>query len=165
MPGLSVQVIFQDVRNVEADALVVGFFKDVRPLKGLAGRLDWLLCGSLSRLLLENRLRGSLGDVALLTAQGKVPAPKIFLVGFGARSEFSLAALRTAAGTAAASAAGAGVGRAAMEFLQPPGVADDDCLPVIREGLAEGAGGRSLAVSLLAPDAAAYERLSRLVKA
>jgi hypothetical protein len=52
-----------------------------------------------------------------------------------------------------------------MEFLQPPGVADDDCLPVIREGLAEGAGGRSLAVSLLAPDAAAYERLSRLVKA
>ena len=165
MPGVTVDIILRDVRKVEADALVVGFFEDVRPLKGLAGQLDWLLCGSLSRLLIENRLRGSLGDVALLTARGKVPAPKIFLVGFGPRSAFSVAALRTAAGTAAASAAGAGVGRVAMEYFSLPGVADDDFVPAFREGLAEGAGGRSLAVSLIAPDAAAYEKLSRIVKA
>jgi hypothetical protein len=52
-----------------------------------------------------------------------------------------------------------------MEFLQPPGVAADECVPAFRKGLGEGAGERSLSVALIAPDAAAYEKLSRLVKA
>src|SRR5919109_1227653 len=108
MPGLTVKVLLRDITKVESDAVVVGFFEDVRPLKGLAGRLDWLLCGSLSRLLIENRLRGSLGDVALLTARGKIPAQKIFMVGLGPRSGFSLPALKSAARTAAASVERAG---------------------------------------------------------
>ncbi|HET7319375.1 MAG TPA: M17 family peptidase N-terminal domain-containing protein, partial [Nitrospirota bacterium] len=90
------KVILQDVTKVESEAVVVGFFEDVRPLKGLAGRLDWLLCGSLSSLLISKKLRGSLGEVALLTSRGKVPAQKVFLVGLGPASGFTLPALRSA---------------------------------------------------------------------
>ncbi len=71
MTGVTVKVIFQDIRKIESDAIVVGCFEDVRPLKGFAGQLDWLLCGSLSRLLLTGRIRGSLGDVALFTSRGR----------------------------------------------------------------------------------------------
>jgi hypothetical protein len=34
----------------------------------------------------------------------------------------------------------------------------------LQAGLSEGAGGRSLDIALLAPDASAYEKISRLVK-
>jgi cytosol aminopeptidase family protein len=165
MPGLTMKVVLQDVTRVESEAVVVGFFEDVRPLKGLAGKLDWLLCGSLSDLLLANKLRGSLGDVALLTARGKVSVSKIFMVGLGPASDFSLPALKNAARTAAASVAGAGASSAAFEYLRPARITHESGVPVLRQGLSEGVGGRSLTVSLLAPDKAAYDELSRLVKA
>ena len=120
MPGLTVKVVLQDVTRVESEAVVVGFFEDVRPLKGLAGQLDWVLCGSLSNL-------------------------------------------KNAARTAAASVAGAGASSAAFEYLRPPRTAHESGVPALQEGLSEGAGGRSLTVSLLAPDKAAYDELSRLV--
>ncbi len=161
MPEVTVKVMLQDITRVETDALVVGFFEDVRPLKGLAGQLDWLLCGTLSRLLIEKKLKGSMGEVALLTSQGKLPAAKIFLVGLGTRAGFSVSVLRSAARTAAASVAGAGVARAAMEYFHPHDAPDDGGLPALRDGLAEGAGGRGLIVSLLAQDSAAYESLTR----
>ena len=85
MPGLTVNVLLQDIKKLETEALIVGFFEDVRPLKHLAGELDWLLCGSLSNLIIKHKLQGALGDVALLTSQGKMPAQKIFMVGLGRR--------------------------------------------------------------------------------
>lgn len=157
------QVLFQDVRKIESDAVVIGFFEDERPLKGLAGELDWLLCGALSSLLLENRLRGALGDAALLSSRGKIAAQKIFLLGLGPRTGYSLSSLRSAARAVATNVLGAGAASAALEYLGPAGASFEEGVPALREGLSEGAAGRSLAVSLIAPDAEAYERLCRLV--
>jgi hypothetical protein len=163
MPGLTVKVILQDIKKLETDALIVGFFEDVRPLKGRAGELDWLLCGSLSNLILKNKLRGSLGDVALLTSQSKVPAPKIFMVGLGLRAAFSLATLRSAAKSAVASAVSAGVRSAAIEYFPSSDVSHESVLSAFYEGMTEGVNGRTLDISLLAPDAASYENIYRLV--
>ena len=49
MPGLTVKVILQEINKIESEALVVGF-RGVRPLKGIAGQLDWLLCGAFHTL-------------------------------------------------------------------------------------------------------------------
>ncbi len=162
---VTVQIIYGDIRKVASDAIVVGIFEDVRPLKGFAGQLDWLLCGSLSDMLLTNRVRGSLGDVALFTSRGKVPSPKIFMMGLGPRSEFSQSMLRAAARTAASSLVGAGATRAAIEYFLPPDMDPEAGVSVVQQGLEEGAGGGSLAVSLIAPDRNMYERLSRFSKA
>lgn len=162
MSGVTVHVILQDIKKVDAEALVVGFFQDIRPLKGAAGQLDWLLCGALSGLLIKNKLRGALGDVALFTSRGKVPSQKIFLVGLGTKAGFSASALRTSVKTAVASVLGAGVTNAAMEYFQAPGVLSAGTIPAFREGLAEGAAGRSLKISLIAPDEVAYKQLSQL---
>ncbi len=161
---VTVQIVYGDIRKVASDAIVVGIFEDVRPLKGFAGELDWLLCGSLSDILLTKRIRGSLGDVALFTSRGKVPSPKIFMMGLGPRSEFSRSTLRTAARTAASSLVGAGAKQAAIEYFLPPGTDPEAGVSVVRQGLEEGAGGRSLAVSLIAPDRDAQEKLSRFSK-
>jgi hypothetical protein len=160
MSGVTVKVILQDIKKLATEALIVGFYEDVRPLKGVAGELDWLLCGALSSLVLTKKLRGSLGDVALVTSQGKVPAQKIFLIGLGPRAGFTPATLRSAARTAAASAVGAGVRSAAIEYF-PADMPQDGGVNAVQQGLNEGAGGRSFEVQLLASDAVAYEKLTR----
>src|SRR3990172_4890157 len=161
MSGLTVKVALQDIKKIETEALIVGFYEDVRPLKGVAGELDWLLCGALSSLVLTKKLRGSLGDVALITSQGKVPAQKIFLVGLGPRAGLTLTTLRNAARTAAASAVGAGVKSAAIEYFPVFDMPRDDGVAAMQQGLSEGAGGRSFDVQLIASDAVAYENISR----
>ncbi len=160
------KVLLQDIKKLEADAVLVGIYEDVRPLKGLAGELDWLLCGSLSAILRERRISGSLGDVALLTSQGKIPAQKIFMIGLGARAGFDAAALRAAVRTAASAAVGAGISRALLAFSHGEDLLVQEApVRTIRDGLAEGIGGRLLDLSLLAPDASSYEKLARSARA
>ena len=162
---MGVKVILQDIKKLETGALIVGFFEDVRPLKGLAGELDWLLCSSLSSLIIRNKLRGALGELALLTSRGKVPAAKIFMLGLGPRGSVSPATLREAAQTAAAAAVGAGVTAAALEYLATPELSMEAAVSALRQGLADGSRGSSIELSLLAPDAASFEKMSRLITA
>jgi len=163
-PGLTVDVLYQDIKKLETEALVVGFFEDIRPLKDVAGELDWLLCGALSALLLGKRVRGSLGDVALLTSQGKVPAQKIFMIGLGRRAGITPAQVRSAARIAAAGATRAGVGRMAVECFHASEAVGENDITALLEGLTEGAEDRALDASLLAPDATSYEKIQRQLK-
>jgi hypothetical protein len=159
---VGVKVILHDIRKLETGALIVGFFEDVRPLKGLAGELDWLLCGSLSSLIIKNKLRGVLGELALLTSRGKVPAAKIFMLGLGSRERISPERLLEAARTAAAAAVDAGVTSAALEYVAIPELPAEAAVTALKQGLAEGSRGRSIEIALLVPDAASYEKISRL---
>lgn len=159
------KVIYRDIKTVESDAIVVGFYEDVRPLKNLAGQLDWVLCGSLSRLVIEKKLRGTLGEVALLTNRGKIPAQKIFLVGLGPRSEFSCSTLKRVAEIVAASVVGVGSTTVALEYFHPIDADYNAIVLSMQEGLGERVGHRNLAVSLLAPDNVTYDQLSRIVGA
>ena len=161
---MTVEVLFQDIKKLDTDALVVGFFEDVRPLKGIAGELDWLLCGALSSLLLEKKVRGSLGDVALLTSQAKVPAQKLFMIGLGTRAGITPSRLRSAAKIAAKGATRAGVGRVAVECFHSSDTPGENDISALLEGLSEGAEDRELDVSLIAPDAAFYEKIQKVLK-
>lgn len=154
-----------DIKKLETDALAVGFFEDVRPLKGAAGALDWVLCGSLSHLILHNKIRGALGEVALLTTKRKIPAPKVFMVGLGPRSQTTPATLREASRIAAAIMVGAGVMRAALDCFPLWTAQSEEYLSFVRQGLEEGASDHALEINLLASDAASFERMSRFVRA
>jgi hypothetical protein len=152
------------IKDVDADAVIVGFHEDVRPLKGAAGLLDWLLCGALSHLIIQKKVRGTSGEVALLTSRGKIQAAMIFMVGLGPR-EASTDSLRAAARAAAVSSVNAGVARAAIDCFPLGGIPTGEAMTAVREGLAEGAGSHPIDFTLLAPDAAAFERMTRMVGA
>ena len=160
---MGVKVILQDIKKLETGALIVGFFEDVRPLKGLAGELDWLLCGALSSLILKHKLSGALGELALLTSLGKVPASKIFMLGLGPRGSISPETLRHAAKSAAAAAVGVGAASMALEYFTTPELSPEIAVRSFYQGLTDGSRGSSLEISLLAPDAASYEKISRLL--
>jgi hypothetical protein len=158
------KVLLQDIKKLETEAIIVGFFEDVRPLKGVAGELDWLLCGALSNLIIQNKLRGLLGDVALLTSQGKLPTQKIFMIGLGRKVDLKPSIIQSAAKNAAASALGAGVTKVAIDFFLQASMPYDRSVAAFSEGLSQGADGRQFDVSLLAPDAMTYEKIARLLK-
>lgn len=74
-----------DALEVEALALVVA--ADERPLRGLAGLVDWRLCGKLSRVLKSDFFRGETGDSLLLPAGGRLPVRRIFVFGCGSGTD------------------------------------------------------------------------------
>jgi hypothetical protein len=82
---------------LSADLLIAAFFEDDRPLRGPAARLDWRTCGLLTQQLHEGRLRGARGEAALFPSAGTLKAPRLLLVGLGARPGFGESELRHAA--------------------------------------------------------------------
>ncbi len=78
----------------ECDALVVGFFRDERPLRGSTGLIDWRLNGMLSRLLAEKKLTGDWKETTLIPSQGRIMARMILLLGLGEVREYSYLRVR-----------------------------------------------------------------------
>ena len=80
---LRVALAAEPLERLAVDVVAVGISADERPLQGCAGRADWRLCGRLSALLEQGRLRGELGEAALLPSTGGLRASLILAVGHG----------------------------------------------------------------------------------
>jgi hypothetical protein len=87
-PVLSVAVDVGAIERVACDAAVVSLFEGDRPLRGEAGRVDWRLCGALSRLLGRGILTGAVGEAALLPSQGRLRAARVLVLGLGDATGF-----------------------------------------------------------------------------
>jgi len=83
------------------DALCLFVAEDDRPLPGTAGYVDWRLCGALSRVLKQGFFTGVKSDWLLLPSDGRIPIPRIFAVGLGARKDLDAGALGAALANAA----------------------------------------------------------------
>jgi hypothetical protein len=55
---------------------------------------------------------------------------------------------------------GAGLTSAAIEYLGTPELSTETAVNALQQGLADGSRGSSIEISLLAPDAASYEKIS-----
>ncbi len=69
--------------GLEAESIGLFVFADVRPLKGVAGLIDWRLCGALSRCLLERAFLGQTDETLLMPVQGRFGPRRLFVVGLG----------------------------------------------------------------------------------
>lgn len=75
--------------ELRADALVLPFFAEERPLRGPAGMIDWRLRGQLSKLRLAGRLRGTAFERVLVPGKPLTSFDKVFLVGMGPEAELT----------------------------------------------------------------------------
>ncbi|MFZ5862611.1 MAG: M17 family peptidase N-terminal domain-containing protein [Nitrospirota bacterium] len=89
-------VLADPAARVCADVLVTGFFEDVRPPHGLAGQVDWLAGGKLSRLIVDGRVQGHLGETALLSVP-TFSTPRVLCVGLGRASDYTYLVLHQVA--------------------------------------------------------------------
>jgi hypothetical protein len=110
----------QNVDALDVEAVVVGLCRDVRPLAGVLGMIDWRLCGRVSRLVAAGAITGVDGERVLMPTHGRIPAPRLFFYGWGdadaveARRAVHVAAM-------AEMVARAGVHRVAFAFPEPAG--------------------------------------------
>lgn len=108
---MDIRIATTPVTTVAADAVVVGFFKggQTDPLEGPAAALDAALEGALAAMRRAGELAGGANETTVVHTLGKLDIPRLVLVGFGPRKDFSFEALRraSAAGCRAARKAGA----------------------------------------------------------
>ncbi|UCE85069.1 MAG: hypothetical protein JSU66_12020 [Deltaproteobacteria bacterium] len=128
--SLALSIETQVLESVRADLAVATFFAGDRPLRGDAGRADWRLLGLLSALLREGRLHGEPGEVMLVPTLGRLRAPRLLLLGLGARADLGYPQIEAATRDAILRGVALRCGRLA---LSAPGGADP-ALPPARTG-------------------------------
>ena len=78
------------------EVLVASVLEDERPAHGVAGLVDWRLCGRLSRLMQSNFVTGRLDEVVLLPGKPHLPFDKLLFFGIGKRTDFGERVYRAA---------------------------------------------------------------------
>lgn len=84
----------EQIDSQPCDVLVTGFFEDERPLQGASGWVDWRLNGRFSRILMEDRVKGTWQELTLMPSEGRLRARLILLIGLGRVKEYSYLRLR-----------------------------------------------------------------------
>ena len=80
-----------ELDRTEADVIACGIWSSDRPPHGLAGLLDWRLCGGLSQLLYKRSFLGEGGELLLYASESKPPPfHRILFLGIGEKSHFDL---------------------------------------------------------------------------
>jgi hypothetical protein len=77
------------------EVLAATVLEDERPPHGVAGMVDWRMCGRLSRLLQSGYVTGQLGEVILLPGKPQLPFDKLLFFGAGTRADFGERVYRT----------------------------------------------------------------------
>ncbi len=87
-----VHFVAPDLRAIDAapaEVIACSIWRDERPLRGVAGLLDWRLAGRLSALAKAGFVLGELGEVLLVPGRPQLPFEKVLLFGLGLRSAWS----------------------------------------------------------------------------
>ncbi|MER3399925.1 MAG: hypothetical protein C4313_02120, partial [Thermoflexus sp.] len=106
---MRIEVHVGAIQETAADAIVVNLFEGVEAPGGATGAVDRALGGAISRVLAMKDFRGRLGETLVLYTDGRIPAPRVLLVGLGPEARFGPEAVRHAAAAAAQQARSLGV--------------------------------------------------------
>ena len=73
------------IERARGDVAVIPLFAGETPLRAAAGRVDWRLCGHLSRLFASGALHGDAGEAVLVPGGGGLRVPRVMGLGIGPR--------------------------------------------------------------------------------
>ena len=98
---MDIRVIAGNITQIEADAVVVNLFEGVSSPGGGTGAVDAALGGAISQLIAGGDIKGKLNETTLIHTFGRLPAPRVLVVGLGKSADFTLERVRQVSGTAA----------------------------------------------------------------
>jgi hypothetical protein len=112
--------------DTPAEVCACGMWQDERPLRGLAGLLDWRLAGRVSRLARQSFAVGTMAEVVCIQGRPRLPFEKVLFIGCGPTAGFDDARFREAATVLLRTLEGLKVRRAVVEL---PGRGRDAIAP------------------------------------
>jgi len=98
---VDVKVEVGDIARHPAKAIVVNLFEGVTLPGGGTGAVDRALDGAIRQLIAEGEIRGKRGEMTLIHSLGKLPSPRVLVVGLGKSEQFSVDHIRELAAEAA----------------------------------------------------------------
>jgi hypothetical protein len=101
---------------MEAELLACAIWQDERPMRGVAGLLDWRLAGTLSQLGRQGLLKGELGEVVFIPGRPRLTFEKLLIFGLGPRSGFGEGTFRSVVSHMLRALEGLRVRRAVVEL-------------------------------------------------
>ena len=108
-----------DLRKLDetsAELIACSMWRDERPMRGLAGLLDWRLAGKISKLARESFIEGELGEVLFVPGRPRLPFDKIIVLGLGKKDAFGDGPFREAVTRLLRTLEGLHVRRAVVEL-------------------------------------------------
>jgi len=97
---MDIRVIQGNIAEQATDCIVVNLFEGVTEPGGGTNAVDQALDGAIGRLIASGDFAGKAGDTNLFYTDGKLPAPRVLVVGLGEIAKFDLQAARKAAAAA-----------------------------------------------------------------
>lgn len=135
---MEIRVIQGNIAQHQSDCIVVNLFEGVTALGGATGAVDKALDGAISRLIAGGDFTGKAESTALLYTEGKLPSPRLLVVGLGKAEKFDIHSVRRASAVAAKTLAKLAGVKAYATIVHGAGIAGLDALPA-SQALAEGA--------------------------
>ncbi len=93
---MEIKVAVGDIRQVEADAIVVNIFEGMKRPEGVTAAVDEALGGVISQLISKGEIKGKINEITLIHSLGKLPAARVAVVGLGKPEELTLSKVRGA---------------------------------------------------------------------
>ena len=79
----------KSIDDLQIPCLVLPFFSDEKPLKGINGFADWRLNGNFSRQLEKNRVKGEPGEMTLVLTSKRLKAQNVLFLGLGKKENLN----------------------------------------------------------------------------
>lgn len=99
----------EPIVSLATDALIVFHIEDKQSTQCYTRQIDKALENRISRLIAEEEIRGTLGELTVLHNWGKIPSSRVFVVGLGKETKVDLQRLKTAIAAAARKATSMGL--------------------------------------------------------
>jgi leucyl aminopeptidase len=91
---MNISVRTGDIVRQRTKAIVVNLFEGVKKPSGATAVVDRALGGAISQLIEEGEIKGKYGELTLVHTLGRLPSPRVLVVGLGKESEFRLDRVR-----------------------------------------------------------------------
>jgi len=105
---MALKISTETLDELDCEGMVLVFFSDERPPRGLCGFADWRLNGIISRHIKEGRIQGTFLEKILIPSQERVPCERILLLGLGESTGLTYDQLYTAGYTISETITGMG---------------------------------------------------------
>ena len=91
---MDISVRTGDIIRQRTKAIVVNLFEGAKKPGGATATVDRALGGAISQLIAEGEIKGKYGEMTLIHTLGRLPSPRVLVVGLGKEPEFRLDKVR-----------------------------------------------------------------------
>jgi leucyl aminopeptidase len=97
---MQIKVEGGDITRNPTKAIIVNLFEGAKRPGGATGAVDKALDGAISQLIAEGEIKGKFKELTLVHTLGRLPSPRVLVVGLGKQDRFTLDTVRDATATA-----------------------------------------------------------------